>query len=128
MQIGRLSVIGLGLMGGSLGMAARRRGVAESVVGFARCAEDRRRALELGAVDAAVDEVASVVEGDDVVVLCVPVLAIPEVARACLPALSGQAVVTDVGSTKEAIVNELDAVFGERERTFIGSHPIAGVF
>jgi prephenate dehydrogenase len=126
MHMERLAIIGLGMMGGSLGMAARRRRVAGSVVGFERREAHRRRAVELGAVDAAVEEVGLAVEGADLIVLCVPVLAIPEMARACLPHVAESAVVTDVGSTKEAIVNDLRDVFSGRGCAFIGSHPVAG--
>lgn len=109
----KVGLVGCGLVGGSLGLALRARGAL--VVGQDRDPRAAERALALGIVDSI-----GVVEGADVVVLAVPVRSIPACARA-LGAVSG--VVTDVGSTKAAVVRGGEAVFGGR---FVGGHPMAG--
>jgi prephenate dehydrogenase len=116
----RIAVLGVGLIGGSIGLAARRRLEAE-VVGCGRSPERLQRAVELGAIDRGTGSVAEACEGADLVVCAGPVAVLPEQAREALAASGPETVVTDVGSTKGALV---DAV-GEDER-FIGGHPLAG--
>jgi prephenate dehydrogenase len=116
----RIAVLGVGLIGGSIGLAARRRLEAE-VVGCGRSPERLARAVELGALDAAAPSLAEACEGADLVFCAGPVGALPEQAREALAACGPEAVVTDVGSTK----GELMAALGDDER-FIGGHPLAG--
>jgi prephenate dehydrogenase len=116
----RIAVLGVGLIGGSIGLAARRRLDAE-VVGCGRSPERLRRAVELGAIDRAAGSVAEACEGAELVFCAGPVAALPEQAREALAAAGPETVVTDVGSTK----GELVAALGEDER-FIGGHPLAG--
>lgn len=121
----RIAIIGLGLMGGSLGLALKQRNLA-SVTGYARRKENREEAIAAGAVDAASDQVDIVVQGSDIVVFCLPVLLIPEMARACRGSVADGAVITDVGSTKGSLVSEMEGVFDDVGAEFVGSHPIAG--
>jgi prephenate dehydrogenase len=116
----RIAVLGVGLIGGSIGLAARRRLQAE-VVGYGRNPANLERAVELGAIDRAAGSLAEACEGADVVFCCAPVAALPTQAREALAACGPEAVVTDVGSTK----GELVAAIGDDER-FIGGHPLAG--
>jgi len=116
----RIAVLGVGLIGGSIGLAARRRLQAE-VVGYGRNPANLGRAVELGVIDRAASSLAEACEGADVVFCCAPVAALPAQAREALAACGADAVVTDVGSTK----GELVAAVGEDER-FIGGHPLAG--
>ena len=116
----KVAVLGVGLIGGSIGLAARRRLGAE-VVGFGRSPERLARAVELGALDRAADSVAAACAGAELVVCAGPVAALAEQGRAALAASGPETVVTDVGSTKR----ELVAALGEDER-FIGGHPLAG--
>ena len=116
----RIAVLGVGLNGGSIGLAARQRLEAE-VVGYGRSPERRQRAVELGAIDRAAGSLADACEGADLVFCCAPVAALPEQAREALAAAGPETAVTDVGSTK----GELVAAVGEDER-FIGGHPLAG--
>ncbi|HEX8752769.1 MAG TPA: prephenate dehydrogenase/arogenate dehydrogenase family protein [Solirubrobacterales bacterium] len=116
----RLAVLGVGLIGGSIGLAARRRLGAE-VVGWSRTPATLRRAVELGALDRAAGSLAEACEGADLVFCAGPVAALPRQAREALAASGPETVVTDVGSTKGGLVEEL----GEDER-FIGGHPLAG--
>jgi len=116
----RIAVLGVGLIGGSIGLAARRRLDAE-VVGWGRSPERLQRAVELGAIDRAADSLAEACEGADLVFCCAPVAALPGQAREALAAAGPETAVTDVGSTK----GELVAAVGQDER-FIGGHPLAG--
>ena len=116
----RVAVLGLGLIGGSIGLAARQRLGCE-VVGWGPNDPTVERALELGAVDRAGASVEEACEGTEVVFCAAPVSALPELAAAALAASGPETVVTDAGSTKR----ELVAALGGDER-FIGGHPLAG--
>jgi prephenate dehydrogenase len=116
----RIAVLGVGLIGGSIGLAARRRLDAE-VVGFGRSPERLRRAVELGAIDRGAGSVAEACEDAELVFCAGPVAALPDQAREALAACGPEAAVTDVGSTKGELV---EAVGGDER--FIGGHPLAG--
>jgi prephenate dehydrogenase len=116
----KVAILGVGLIGGSIGLAARRRLDAE-VVGHGRNPATLERAVELGAIDRAAASVAAACEGAEIVFCAGPVAALPGQAREALAACGPDTVVTDVGSTK----GELMAALGADER-FIGGHPLAG--
>jgi prephenate dehydrogenase len=116
----KVAVLGVGLIGGSIGLAARRRLDAE-VVGFGRSPERLARAVELGALDRGAGSLGEACADADVVFCAGPVAALPEQARAALAASGPETVVSDVGSTK----GELVGAVGDDER-FIGGHPLAG--
>jgi prephenate dehydrogenase len=116
----KLAVLGVGLIGGSIGLAARGRLEAE-VAGFDPDSETLARAVELGAVDRACDSVTEAVAGVEAVFCAAPVGALPELLEAALDGSDAETVVTDVGSTKRGVI----ARVGESER-FIGGHPLAG--
>jgi prephenate dehydrogenase len=122
----KLAIIGLGLMGGSLGLAAKKKKVARVVCGYARREETRHEALKLGAVDLVSDSPEEAVKGADMVVLCLPVLAIPELTAVCVSHFEENCIVTDVGSTKAELVAEMDKLLKKSKAVFVGSHPIAG--
>ena len=113
-------------MGASLGLAARARGVARAVVGYARRDVARKAAVEQGIVDEAFATPVEAVEDADLVVLCMPVLAIPECVAACRSHLKPGCVLTDVGSTKRELVSHMAAALRDADASFVGSHPIAG--
>jgi prephenate dehydrogenase len=117
----KVAVLGVGLIGGSIGLAAKRRLGAE-VAGFDANAEVLDRALEAGAVDRSARSVADAVAEGDVVFCAAPVGALPELVAEALAA-GGGAVVTDVGSTKRELIAGVPEPGGER---FIGGHPLAG--
>ena len=116
----RIAVLGVGLIGGSIGLAARRRLQAE-VVGFDPDPSTLEKATEAGALDRSASTPAEACEGAEVVFCAAPVAGLSELAAAALEACGPDAVVTDVGSTKRDIV----AALGADER-FIGGHPLAG--
>jgi prephenate dehydrogenase len=122
----RVAILGLGLMGGSLGMALRERKAAGEVVGYARRAPTRRAAVRLGAADRVTDRPEHAVAGADCVVLCVPVLAMPPLLEQCRHALEPGCVVTDVGSTKAWLARRFESVLRGTGAGFVGSHPMAG--
>jgi prephenate dehydrogenase len=116
----RIAVLGVGLIGGSIGLAARELVEGAKVVGFGRSPERLRRALELGAVDAVAGSIEEAVEGAEACFACAPVGALPGQVQAALAAAGGGCVVSDVGSTKRQLVAGID------DERFIGGHPIAG--
>jgi prephenate dehydrogenase len=116
----RVAVLGVGLIGGSIGLAARQRAGAE-VVGHGRSPERLARAVELGVLDRAAGSLAEACEGAEIVFCAGPVAALEGQAREALAASGPETVVSDVGSTK----GELIAALGDDER-FIGGHPLAG--
>ena len=116
----RTAVLGVGLIGGSIGLAARQRLDAE-VVGWGPRRATLDRALELGAIDRAADSIEEACADAELVFCAGPVAALSELAGAALAASGPQTVVSDAGSTKRGIV----AALGEDER-FVGGHPLAG--
>ena len=116
----RIAVLGVGLIGGSIGLAAREHTDDAETVGFGRDPGRLRRALELGAIDRAADSIAAAVEGADLCFACAPVGVLPELVRAALDAAGPDCVVTDVGSTKQGLLAGID------DERFVGGHPIAG--
>lgn len=119
----RVAVLGVGLVGGSLGLACRERAAAE-VVGWDPHAGTLERALERGALDAAGGSLAAAVRDADVVVCAAPVSELPDLVRSALRAVGPQTVVSDVGSTKRGLVEAVAAEPGADR--FIGGHPLAG--
>jgi prephenate dehydrogenase len=122
MQPKRLSVLGIGLLGGSLGLAVKRAATSCFVAGYARNPETLRTALDRGAIDQGYGDPVAAVRGADLVVLCTPVGVLCNLLDEIAPALERTAIVTDVGSTKRSIVSHARRG-GYR---FVGSHPMAG--
>lgn len=118
----RVAILGLGLMGGSLGLALKRIPAGPVVAAYARRKETRQLALEREAADEVFEDPASACANAGLVVFCLPVLAIPRLAATCSGSISGNAIVTDVGSTKQHLSGSMNNIPG----TFIGSHPICG--
>ncbi len=122
----QITLVGVGLLGGSLGMALRRRRLAASVVGFVRRAASVVECEELGAVDRATLDLADAVKGAELVVLCTPIAQMRPLVERMLPALGKGAIVTDVGSVKGSVVRELESLVARAGARFVGSHPMAG--
>jgi cyclohexadieny/prephenate dehydrogenase len=121
----RVALIGLGLIASSMALAMRQAGLAREITGHAKSAETRATALEIGLCDAVYDSPDAAVEGADLVVLCVPVGAMEDVARVMAPALKPGACVTDVGSVKRAVIDAVAPHLPEGV-TFVPGHPLAG--
>jgi prephenate dehydrogenase len=125
MRIGSLTIVGVGLIGGSLGLAARRRGLAGRVIGAGRQAATLERARQLGAIDEGCLDFADAVRRSEVAVFCTPVHLIAEQVLAAAPGCEAGTLLTDAGSTKAAIVAALDGRLPPGV-SFVGSHPLAG--
>lgn len=125
-MIQRLAIVGVGLLGGSIARAARARGLAGEIVGIGRDASRLAPAREDGTLDRATTDLAGGIRGADLVVLAAPVLTIERLLAGLAPALGPETVVTDVGSTKGAIVRAAERAGAGRAFHFVGSHPMAG--
>jgi prephenate dehydrogenase len=136
-QFERVAVVGLGLLGGSVALAARQRGVAREVVGATRSSEARAQALASGAVDR-IAPIGEVARGADLVVLATPVGAMAATVRQLTAGLGAgfaqrakgerrpsNAIVTDVGSVKSPLVDTLPGLL-PAGCVYVGSHPMAG--
>ena len=121
----RVALIGLGLIASSMFWAMKRAGLAGEVTGYARSAETRETAREIGLCDRVCDSAAEAVEGADLVVLCVPVGAMGAVAQEIAPALKTGATVSDVGSVKKAVIEAVGAHLPPGVH-FVPAHPMAG--
>jgi prephenate dehydrogenase len=121
MRLHTLTIVGVGLIGGAIGLAAKKRGLAERVIGVGRDPAKLELARRLGAIDEISIDLASAAADADCVVFCTPVNRIAEqvklVAACCPPG----AILTDAGSTKQAIVEAV-----ANELRFVGAHPLAG--
>ena len=121
-----IAILGTGLMGSSLGLALRKRGAPVRIHAYARRPATREAALNLGIADAVFSDPAEAVRGADIVVLCVPVLTIPKLAKACRAGLKPGVILTDVGSTKACLNKLMAEALAGTGAEFIGSHPICG--
>ncbi len=123
--VNRLALIGIGLIGSSIARVVRREGLARHVVVQSRRRETLDRAEELGLGDGYTTDPAAAAKDADLVIVCVPVGASEEVARAIAPALKAGAIVSDVGSTKTSVVAQM-APHLPKGVHFVPAHPIAG--
>ena len=121
----RVALIGLGLMGSSLARVMKREGLAGRITGTALSEATRARALELGFIDEAAEDAAGCVKDADLVVICVPIAAYADVAAALAPNLSPGAILTDVGSVKQAVIRDVGPLVPEGVH-FVPGHPVAG--
>jgi prephenate dehydrogenase len=121
----RISILGLGLLGGSWGLALKKHGFSGRVVGYARRAETVDRALAAEVIDEGFGDPAAAVRDADLVVLATPVGVILDQLPRLRPYLSPRALVTDVGSTKRVICDRAAELYAG-EPLFLGGHPMAG--
>lgn len=127
--ISRLVVIGLGLIGGSLAYAVKKRGLAQSVIGIARRTETCETAVAMGVVDEAyqtIDDVAASLTSNDVIFIAVPTLSMHEVLTKLKTCISVDVTITDGASVKGSIYNDVLDVFGQFPPNIVLGHPIAG--
>lgn len=126
MQFRKITIIGVGLLGGSLGLAVKRRKLAREVAGFVRRPASLKDCERAGALDYATTDLLAAVSGADLVILCTPLAQMRTIAEQFLPALKRGAIVTDVGSVKADVVRELESLVKKAGAHFVGSHPMAG--
>jgi prephenate dehydrogenase len=122
----KVTLVGVGLLGGSLGLAIKQRRLAPKVDGFVRRSVSIGECEKLGVVDHATRDLGRAVEHADLVILCTPLGQMRETALKMLPALKPGAIVTDVGSVKGSVVEELESLIAGASAFFVGSHPMAG--
>ncbi|MDD5141161.1 MAG: prephenate dehydrogenase/arogenate dehydrogenase family protein [Verrucomicrobiales bacterium] len=125
-QFRKITIIGVGLLGGSIGLAVRRHRLGGEIAGFVRRAASLKDCEKAGAVDYAVTDLFAAVSNADLVILCTPLAQMRSLAEQILPALKRGAIVTDVGSVKAGVVRELESIIAKADAHFVGSHPMAG--
>ena len=118
-------IAGVGLIGGSMALAAKERGLVERVVGYGRNEKTLRRARKLGMLDAYFLGAEDFPEDADFLVLATPVSAIAPVTRTFLPRIHPECLISDVGSVKRRVVTDMERLL-KRGPSFVGAHPIAG--
>ena len=125
-KLGRLVVIGLGLIGGSFAKGLRERGLFREVIGVDLDPESRRLAVDLGVVDRCEVDLLAACQGADVIQLAVPILAMEKLLTELAKLELGTAVLTDVGSAKGNVVRAARLAFTGKAVRFVPGHPIAG--
>ncbi len=126
MQFRKITIVGVGLLGGSIGLAVRQRRLAGEIAGYVRRAASLKDCEKAGAVDYATTDLLAAVSNADLVILCTPLAQMRPLAEQFLPALKRGAIVTDVGSVKAGVVRELESLIQKAGAHFVGSHPMAG--
>jgi len=122
-----VAIVGPGLIGGSMGMALRKRGLAKTVVGIGRRRESLDKALRVGAIDEATLDLEAGVAGADLVVLATPIGTFGSLAPRLASALKPEGLLTDVASSKARVVETIvSALDGRPDVSYIPSHPMAG--
>ncbi|MFH1857673.1 MAG: prephenate dehydrogenase [Candidatus Omnitrophota bacterium] len=121
----RIAIIGTGLIGGSIGLAVRKKRLAREVVGVCRTVKSVRTAKKIGAVDWGTTHLLRALPGADLVILAAPIRQIPNLMRQLAPHLRGGVLVTDVSSAKGTVVPQIEARLRQGV-FFVGSHPMAG--
>ncbi len=122
----QLGLIGCGMMGGSFALAAKQSGLVERVVGYNKSPSKSDVAKRMGVIDDVAASVLQAVMGADLVLIAVPVSATFDVLKAARLGLSQDALILDVGSTKQSVIQAVEKVFTQLPSHFVPSHPIAG--
>jgi prephenate dehydrogenase len=125
MMFKRVTIIGLGLIGGSLALAIKEKKLAKEIVGISRRKSTIDKAIKNKIVNSATLDLKDGVKDSDLVIIAAPVLKIIDIAKLIAPFLKKGAVLTDAGSTKSRIVSDMERV-RFKGADFVGSHPIAG--
>ena len=123
-KINTLAIIGVGLIGGSLSLALKAKGVVGRVIGVGRSPENLQEALQLGIIDT----VATLAEAAraDIIFVATPVAQMPQVFAALAPHLGATSIITDGGSTKQDVIAAARLALGAKFNQFVAAHPIAG--
>lgn len=122
----KLVIFGVGLIGGSVALALKRRHPGLHITGVGRSGESLQAALDLGVIDAAASDAVSALNDPDVVLLAAPVAQTAAIMQAIAPYLAAHTVVTDVGSTKCDVIASARQHLGANLSNFVPGHPIAG--
>jgi prephenate dehydrogenase len=125
MNFPSIAILGPGLLGGSLAMSIRERIPGASIRIWGRREETVEKVRSLGIADTASSDVREIAKGATLIIFCMPVGAMADIAEKIAPVVSADAIITDVGSVKQPVVEQLGKIFHNRAH-FIGSHPMAG--
>jgi prephenate dehydrogenase len=125
-QFQKITVVAVGLLGGSLGLAVRHRRLARETAGYARRPATIAESEKMGALDYVTTDLLAAVSSADLVILCPPLAQMKPLVKQLLPALKRGAIVTDVGSVKAGVVRDLEPLIAKAGAHFVGSHPMAG--
>ncbi len=120
-----ITIIGVGLIGGSFARVCKKKKLADRIIGFGRDEKNLKKAVELKVIDSYTQNLEEAVRDSDFILLATPVSTIIEIAREMMPYLKKGAIITDAGSVKGEIVREIDKILPEGI-FFVGAHPIAG--
>jgi prephenate dehydrogenase len=130
MNFGVVAIVGTGLIGGSIGLGLKERGLATTIIGVGYRKVSINKALKINAIDEGTLKVEDAVKQADIIILATSVNLIPEYAKKIIPLMKKSAILTDVGSTKDYIVsqvnNEIKSTCDGEKPNFIGAHPLAG--
>lgn len=121
----RIAVVGVGLIGGSLAMAGREKGIVKEIIGFGRGAANLREAVRLKVIDNYTHDMSKAVKDADLIVIATPVGSFERCIRQMIPGIKQGAIVTDVGSVKGRLVSRIEGLL-PKGVFFVGGHPIAG--
>jgi prephenate dehydrogenase len=124
-NFGTVTIVGVGLIGASLGLALKKAGVVTKVLGVGRSKENLEQAQKMGAIDGVVDLVEAAKQSD-VIVLCMPVAQMRAAFEVIEPHLEPRTMITDAGSTKGDVILAAKEVLGKKACQFVPAHPIAG--
>ena len=122
---GQITIIGVGLLGGSIAKACRERELSEKIIGYGRNQDNLKRAIDLKIIDDYHMDLKSSVENADLIILCSPVGNLAPLAKEMIPWVKKGSHITDAGSVKGSIVHEIDRIV-QGTAYFVGAHPIAG--
>lgn len=123
-QFDRVVIVGVGLLGGSIGMALRSRKLAHHVLGYSPRGNSLEAAISRGAIDSSTASLDEACRGADLAIICTPVQSVCNFAQLCFASMPNGGLITDVGSTKRSIVETIAQ--SPASANFIGSHPLAG--
>lgn len=125
-KLNKVTIIGVGLIGGSFAKGIKQAGLVEEVIGFGKNTDNLQLGVELGVIDGFTTDMAEAVKDSDLVFLAVPLGAMKSVLEEMKPYLSANTIITDGGSAKSSVILSAQEVFGVLPETFVPGHPIAG--
>ena len=126
LKLGKVVIVGPGLIGGSVGLGLRQAGAADRIVGVGHRASSLQKAQEMGAIHEGTLALEEAVPGAEIVMLATRVGLIAEMAAKAAPLMPAGGILTDVGSTKGRVTEQIEAMLAETDVGFVGAHPIAG--
>ena len=126
LKIKHLTIIGVGLIGGSFARAVRAAGMVEHITGCSRNSENLKKALELGVIDDYFLNIEDAVKNADLIFIATPVGSFQQILSQVKSSMKDDAIITDAGSTKSSVIEAARAVFNDMPKNFVPGHPIAG--